>query len=158
MQSRACCFIGHSTIPVREMEQITLRLEETFDRLLTLGVTEFFFDGRPGFGELAARLAALRKQQNPGLRLVILLPYRGFVPGWPEGRSCLQPEILRYTDDVSYLYHEPPKRCLSLWRRTLISQCSHCVCWLKKKTGGTAKMVAAAQKQGLEITNLARSN
>ena len=63
--------------------------------------------------------------------------------------------IKALADKVVYTSQEYTKGCMHKRNRHLVDHSSVCVCYLTKKDGGTAYTVDYAEKQGLEIFNLA---
>ena len=63
--------------------------------------------------------------------------------------------IKALADKVVYTSQEYTKGCMHRRNRHLVDHSSVCVCYLTKKDGGTAYTVDYAEKQGLEIVNLA---
>ena len=54
-----------------------------------------------------------------------------------------------------YTSQEYTKGCMHKRNRHLVDHSSVCVCYLTKKDGGTAYTVDYAERQGLEVINLA---
>ena len=63
--------------------------------------------------------------------------------------------IKALADKVVYTSQEYTKGCMHKRNRHLVDHSSVCVCYLTKKDGGTAYTVDYAERQGLEVINLA---
>ena len=55
-----------------------------------------------------------------------------------------------------YTAQQYARGCMHKRNRHLVDNSSVCVCYLNRESGGTAYTVDYAEKQGLEIINLAR--
>ena len=75
--------------------------------------------------------------------------------GWPAADVQEYERIKALADKVVSTSQEYTKGCMHKRNRHLVNHSSVCVCYLTEKDGGTAYTVDYAERQGLEIINLA---
>ena len=155
MRSHTCCFTGHRQIPSDKRAEIAGRLEHVIVSLYQRGVRYYGAGGALGFDCLAAQTVLRLRKSCPGMKLILVLPCLTQTRGWPAADVLEYERIKALADKVVYTAQAYTKDCMHRRNRHLVDHSSVCVCYLTKKDGGTAYTVDYAQRQGLEVINLA---
>lgn len=151
MREKTCCFTGHRYIPEGEEERIKNRLESIITSLYHRGVCYYGAGGALGFDTLAAEAVLRLRPQYPALRLILVLPCRDQTRGWqPEDISRYE-RIQSQADKTVYTAQRYEQGCMHKRNRHLVDNSGICVCYLTRRSGGTAYTVEYAQAQGLEL-------
>lgn len=158
-KDRACCFTGHRTVPKAVMPLVLQKLSGEIKRLHEeRGVDVFLAGGALGFDTLAAE-AVLRYRQSEGawsVRLVLVLPCLDQADRWSRKESMAYHELIRAADEVVYTGDVYVPGCMHVRNRFLVDHSSVCLCYFEgRRRSGTAYTVGYAEKQGLQIVNLA---
>ena len=156
MNEKTCCFTGHRTLSHKKIEQIVKRLHEEVDRLISLGVTDFISGGAIGFDQIVASLIITKKQQGAEIRLIFALPCRNQDEKWTDKQKQLYRSLLGEADEVIYVSEEYTPDCMEKRNRYMVDNSAYCICALMRDISGTGKTVRYAQKQGLEVINVAK--
>ena len=122
--------------------------------LIADGVVYFGVGGAQGFDMLAAEyLLKVRDEFGKRIRIISVLPFPEYRKDWPEEDFRRQEEIIRRSDKVVYVCPKEEKGAYLARDRKLVDESAFCVCWCRKKTGGTAYTVRCALQQGLQVWN-----
>lgn len=154
MKNQTCCFTGHRTIPAGRYADLAGRLRKEIAGLIQQGVTVFKTGGALGFDTLAAQLVLEARDKYPQIKLVLILPCRDQTRGWRRADKERYEEIKNACDQYSYLSDGYTRDCMFQRDRRLVEDSRVCVCYLGKKTGGTAYTVRYARQKGLTVINL----
>ena len=111
--------------------------------------------GALGFDTLAALTVLRLREEFPQIRLILVLPCRNQTNGWREEDVQKYRWILSQADKAVWLNEEYTAGCMQERNRYLVDHSGTCVCFLTKKSGGTAYTVRYAKKARLAVTNLA---
>ena len=76
MKGKTCCVTGHRDLPQNEINKIKAALEHEIDAAVTDGFTCFMSGFADGVDQYFAELVLERKQTNPVLELIAVIPYR----------------------------------------------------------------------------------
>lgn len=76
MKGKTCCVTGHRDLPQNEINKIKAALEHEIDAAVTDGFTCFMSGFADGVDQYFAELVLERKQTNPALELIAVIPYR----------------------------------------------------------------------------------
>ena len=155
MRTKTCCFTGHRKIPFGQYEHVSERLREEIISLIHDGITFFGAGGALGFDTLAALTVLSLKKEYPQIKLILVLPCLNQTKGWEEKDVKVYKDIKAQCDKYIYTSQEYTRCCMSKRNRYLADNSSICVCYLTRKTGGTAYAVDYARKKGLNVISLA---
>ena len=75
MKGKTCCVTGHRDLPQNEIKKIKAALEHEIDAAVTDGFTCFMSGFADGVDQYFAELVLERKQTNPALELIAVIPY-----------------------------------------------------------------------------------
>ena len=154
-RENTCCFTGHRHIPAGEALWLRRCLREEIAALAGEGVSTFLAGGALGFDTMAAQeVLRLRAEGFDSLRLGLVLPYVGQEERWSQRDAAVYRALLRQADVVVYTAREYARGCLFVRNRYLVDHSAHCVCYLRRDTGGTAYTVRYARQRGLAIHDL----
>ena len=154
-RTQTCCFTGHRQIPAEERAVIADRLESVIVSLYQKGILYYGAGGALGFDTLAAQTVLRLRENCPGMELILVLPCLTQTRGWKLEDVMEYERIKSQADKTVYTAQQYTRGCMHKRNRHLVDNSSVCVCYLTKGKGGTAYTVNYAQKQGLEIFNIA---
>lgn len=157
MRKKMCCFTGHRHLPENQKPEIAARLENAIMSLIHSGYLYFGAGGALGFDTLAAQTVLRLRKSYPQIKLILVLPCISQADRWaPEDVRTYQ-EIIKQADKVVYTSQDYSPGCMFKRNRHLVDHSSACICYLTKRSGGTAYTVEYAQKCGLKIFNIIRA-
>ncbi len=154
MREITCCFTGHREIPAEKYMYLKGRLDEELEGLIKSGFKIFCAGGAKGFDTVAAMSVLAAKENNPEIKLVLILPCPEQADRWNEIDKLNYEEIKRRADEVTVVSEHYTRFCMQQRNRALVDSASVCICYLEKNTGGTAYTVNYAKKSGLKIINV----
>lgn len=151
-----CCFTGHRQIPPERQLDLTLRLEACLCNLIAGGCFRFRAGGAMGFDRLASETVLRLREQEPSVKLELVLPCHGQDRGWPEDESRAYRALIAQADRVTYLAEQYSPGCMQRRNLQLLAGSDVCVAYQNHFGGGTAFTVAQAKKQGIPVINLGK--
>lgn len=155
METQNCCFTGHRQIPPTLAPVLKQRTKDGIAYLrANMGVTTYFSGGALGFDALAAEAVIEQRERYPDIRLIIVMPCRDQAAHWSSGEKARYEQLQAGADEVVCLAEHYFNGCMHQRNRYMADRSAYCICYLTKKTGGTAYTVRYAQKRGLQILNL----
>ena len=152
----ACCFTGHRNIPQRKSGQIQERLRNEIVTAIQNGYTFFYAGGAIGFDTMAAQAVLELKAQYPHIKLILVLPCVNQTDGWEQSDIDEYERIRVLADEIIYTSEENKKGCMHKRNRYLVDHSSLCICYMTRKSGGTAYTVKYATSNGLKIINISK--
>jgi uncharacterized phage-like protein YoqJ len=105
---------------------------------------------------MAASLVASQKENNPIIRLKLILPYPGYDKAWPEGDRIHFRHILSKADSMEFFSASSSDDCIAKRDRYMIEQSAFCICALYTEDGGLADTLRYARSENLKIINVAK--
>ena len=76
MERLTCCITGHKDIPAQQIDYVKAALNHEIDKAIADGYTYFISGFGDGVEQLFAEIVITRKEHNPLLQLIAVLPYR----------------------------------------------------------------------------------
>lgn len=152
---KTCCFTGHRNIPANEYKKIQITLEETIISLIKKGVCYFGAGGALGFDTMAALTILKLKEKYPHIKLILVLPCENQTYKWQQKDIDIYENIKSKCDKYVYTSKYYYNGCMFKRNKHLVDNSKYCICYLIKKTGGTAFTVNYAMSKNLIIYNLA---
>ena len=132
-------FCGHRE--VLEVQAVERWLCTVCAQLICEGATQFFFGGYGKFDSLCAKVMIRLKQENPHIRMVLVLPY-----------------LNRKMNDGMYdetvyppLESVPPKVAIPRRNEWIVDQSDVVVAYVLHHCGGAAKTLASAERKHKRI-------
>ena len=156
MREKTCCFTGHRQIPPEKWAEIAGQLERVIVSLYQRGVRFYGAGGARGFDCLAAQTVLRLRESCPSMKLILVLPCLTQTRGWRPEDVTEYERIKAQADEVFYTAQQYTRGCMHRRNRYLVDHGCVCVCYLTGDSGGTAYTVRYAEKQGLEIINIAQ--
>jgi len=156
MKSKTCCFTGHREIPPEKRAEIVDKLEYIIINLYQKGVRFYGAGGALGFDTLAAQTVIRLRKSCPGMKLILVLPCLTQTKRWRPEDVAEYERIKAQADKTVYTSQQYTPDCMHKRNRHLVDNSGVCVCYMTEDIGGTAYTVRYAEKQGLQIINIAR--
>ena len=155
LRAKTCCFTGHRSLSDEEKLEVGVRLRKIIADQIKDGVVFYGAGGALGFDTLAALTVLDMKKEYPQLRLILVLPCENQTRGWRSEDIAVYEDIKRRSDKVVYVSREYTSDCMHRRNRHLVDHSGTCICYLTRRSGGTAYTVDYARRKGLCIINLA---
>ncbi|MDR0914104.1 MAG: DUF1273 domain-containing protein [Oscillospiraceae bacterium] len=155
MTKSVCCFTGHRQLNKAEEDLIAARLTGTIREIIRLGINTFLTGGALGFDTICALAILNCKKEFPDIKHVLVLPCQNQTRHWNEDDIKKYNLILKKADKVIYTSKNYFNGCMHKRNRFLVDNSGVCICYLKKRYGGTFYTVNYAEKIGIKIINLA---
>ena len=152
---KTACFSGHRIISLEKLERVTQKTAEAIQLLYASGVRTFKAGGALGYDTLAALTVLEFRKHHPDVRLVLELISPDQANSWNKEDKSTFELIKMLSDEIRYAADEYTTAAIFKRNRNLVDECSHCVCYLTKSSGGTAYTVKYAKSLSLEIINTA---
>ena len=131
------------------------RISNIMDTLISHGVIYYGAGGALGFDTLAAQVVIEKRKQYPQIKLILVLPCKDQTKNWDVKDIETYYNIMQQADKIVYTSEMYHSGCMFKRNRHLVDNSSYCICYLEKKSGGTAYTVNYARENGLQIFNLA---
>ena len=154
-RAQTCCFTGHRHLPAGGEEAIWQRVQEHLIPLLEQGVRYFGVGGALGFDTLVAEKLLELRGKYPQIRVILVLPFRGYQSRWTAAQQARAARIESRVDKVVYCRGAPSCEAFLARDRRLVDGSTYCIGYCTRATGGTAYTLRYAEKQGLQIWNAA---
>ena len=155
MKSKSVCFTGHRDISPEKIPAVRRRVNEVIAELIEEGYTDFYNGGAIGFDMISAEQVLYLKKTYPHIRLHIIVPCANQSKRWSINYIERYEEICKNADEVKCLSEFYFQGCMQIRNRYMADNSSVCVAYLERTTGGSADTVKYAQKEMLEIINIA---
>ena len=149
-----CFFSGHRKIPSYAIEQILQNLKSNLEDLIKEGFITFISGGARGFDTMAALTVIELKKEYPRIKLVLALPCKEQAKFWSKNEIDLYNDLLKKADEIVYTSEHYFIGCMHIRNRYMVAKSGFCICYLTKKTGGTAFTVEYALRKGLVVVNV----
>lgn len=101
-REQTCCFTGHRHLPVSEEEAIWQCVLEYLLLLLDQGVHYFGVGGALGFDTLVAEKLLELRRQYLQIRVILVLPFRGYQSRWTSAQQARAARIEDRVDKVLF--------------------------------------------------------
>lgn len=137
------------------LDEIKRRTARAVRALYDRGTRTFKAGGALGFDTLAALAVLDLKRDFPDVRLELELIAPTQAKGWNEEDAATFDYIRKNADAVRYASPVYSRSTILARNRNLVDGSGSIICYLTKKSGGTAYTVDYAAKSGLKITNVA---
>ncbi len=154
-KEKTCCFTGHREIAKKDLPRIQAQLETELMKLIKNGYRYFGTGGALGFDTIAAQAVLRIREKHPFVRLILILPCLTQAKSWNKADQEMYEEIKSKANKVVYTSEEYFRGCMHKRNRHLVDNSSICICYLKKKTGGTAYTVHYARENNVGVINIA---
>ena len=90
------------------------------------------------------------------VKLILVLPCVNQTDGWEQSDIDEYERIRVLADEIIYTSEENKKGCMHKRNRYLVDHSSLCICYMTRKSGGTAYTVEYATSNGLKIINISK--
>lgn len=156
LRLKTCCFTGHRDIPEEYKEEVILRVNKYLFPLFDNGVRYYGVGGAEGFDTLIAKhLIHLRDGNRLPIKIISVLPYQGYMDGWPREKQWETRETICRSDKVVYCSKRYEDGIYEKRDRHLVDYSGYCISYCTRMEGGTAYTVRYAKSQGLVVYNTA---
>ena len=155
MKNTSCCFTGHRDIVPQKLPLIKEKLINLISDAIERGYTDFYNGAAIGFDLLAAEAVLELKEKYPDIRLHIIVPCATQSSRWTADNRQKYERVTACADEVKILSPFYFNGCMQVRNRYMVDASSLCIAYIERNTGGSADTVKYAEKEGLEIINIA---
>ena len=158
----SCCFTGHrpdkSPFPFdRKNEDYRHLVARTINAIklkIDTGCTVFYTGMARGFDILAGEQVMLYKLLNPEIKLIAVVPFKGFELSWgSEWRERFN-KLLSECDEVVFVSDYYHKAIFQQRNEYMVDRCRHVIAFFDGSKGGTANTVKYANIHCREVYNV----
>lgn len=150
-----CCFTGHRNLSIHQEEEIWQRVCTRLYPLLERGVRCFGVGGAIGFDTLVAEKLLNLRKTYPQIRVILVQPFQGYQSRWTPAQQARAADVENRVDKVVICCQTPSREAFLARDRHLVDGSAYCIGYCTRSTGGTAYTLRYAQKQGLQVWNIA---
>lgn len=133
-----CAFTGHRFL---EKDFSKTKLKEEIERVISMGVTDFYNGMAMGFDLIAAETVISLKKKYPQIRLICCIPFYGQEKYFSQEDKKRYVEILKKSDMQIQLSDTYTKDCMHKRNRYMADRAEILIAYCNKPTGGTAYTV-----------------
>ena len=149
------CLTGHRDIPTDHALRLPSLIEAQLRALIARGAREIRAGGALGFDMVATLKVIELKEEFPFLHLALYLPCRDQADRWSAAGQRAYRYILSRADSICYESDAYTKTCMLDRNRRLVQGSQVCLAYCTHGRSGSSYTYAYAQRQGLEVINLA---
>lgn len=150
-----CIFTGHRALEPEHLSRMPQLLDRAVRTLFRHGCTDFYCGGADGFDLLAAQAVLRIRQEQPTLRLHLILPYAGHLQKQRISLKAQYRPIVEQADETVSVCGSYRKNCYLLRDQAMAEIADYCICYLLRQDSGTGYTVRACLKRDVTVVNLA---
>lgn len=150
-----CCFTGHRNLPIHQEEEIWQRVCTRLYPLLERGVRYFGAGNAIGFDTLVTEKLLNLRKTYPQIRVILVQPFQGYQSRWTPAQQARAAAVENRVDKVVICCRTPSREAFLARDRHLVDGSAYCIGYCTRSTGGTAYTLRYAQKQELQVWNIA---
>jgi len=149
-RTNCCCFTGHRPEKMNLSElEVRKRLGNAILQAMQDGYTSFISGMAPGVDVIAAEIILRLRIENPKLRLVCAMPYKGFGRRWKGGWSERMQNVLAQADEVEYVCDTSSRSSYQRRNEFMVDHSSRVIALYNGTKGGTKNTIDYAHKKGV---------
>ena len=146
------CFTGHRPEKLHSDEAaVCTVLSNAIDAAISDGYCTFITGMARGVDIWAAEIVLARKADNPEIRLICALPHPDFEKRWSTTWQARYNAILQQADLVKTICPEFSMASYQIRNKWMVDHSARVIAIYNGASGGTAKTIAYAEKNGVEV-------
>lgn len=151
-RKRRLCFTGHRPEKLHSDEAtVCTVLSNAIDAAIADGFATFITGMARGVDIWAAEIVLARKADNSEIRLICALPHPDFEKRWNAQWQARYNVILQQADLVRVIYPEFSMASYQARNEWMVDHSARVIAIYNGAPGGTAKTVAYAERNGIEV-------
>lgn len=159
-----CCFVGYRphkfTYPRGKekafFEQLKEDILNAIARCYSEGYRNFLCGGSMGFDIMGGEGVVQFKKEHPDVKLGCILPFEKQHKKFPFKWRRRYRNLLENSDFINYITLDYVNGCCSERTQKMLQNSSRIITYFDGKRGGTARVVAYAQINRIEVLNLSK--
>lgn len=156
MKEKTCCFTGHRILEENNLPELMIKIKTHVIRLHEMGVTNFLVSDIIGFESLVASEIVKLKPNYPGIKLLLLLPYKTICDVVPNSilykKYC---DVRKVADEVVCIKNEYFDNYKYIRNNYIVENSSYLIYYLTHNVEPASTIVNYAKSLKLkEIINL----
>ena len=153
MEEMTCCVTGHRDIPAEETAHVKEALRREIEKAVDDGFTVFLSGFADGVDQYFAELVLERKQTNPALELIAVIPYRKRLDSL--NKKTRTRELLEACADVVVIQEKYLPSVYSHRNRYMVEHSDRVIAvYDGRETGGTAKTIRFTHRMKKELREI----
>ena len=153
MKGKTCCVTGHRDLPQNEIKKIKAALKHEIDAAVTDGFTCFMSGFADGADQYFAELVLERKQTNPALELIAVIPYCKRLDSL--NKKTRTRELLEACADVVVIQEKYLPSVYSHRNRYMVEHSDRVIAvYDGRENGGTAKTIRFTHRMNKELREI----
>lgn len=166
VKEKTCCFSGYRphkfNFELRRNEPQYIQLENNIINAVVTSIEQgydtFLCGGAMGFDLLCGEMVLLIKERFPHIKLICVIPYKGQSKGFSVEWKERYEYVTEHCDHVHKIAEEYTRGCFHIRNFEMIYSSSRLITYFTGRPGGTANTMAIAQREKLDIINVAPEN
>ena len=160
MEKRAvtCCFTGHRELSNEDLKVISKRLDKEISLMIFKGCHRFVAGGALGFDTLVALKILDLKRKGFNIQLIVVAPFANQTKGWSQSDLYTYEAIRNGADDYILLRAGYQRGCYQERNQYMVDLSSYCLGYCTNSKSGSAQTLRYAEKEGLQVINIADLN
>ena len=151
-RKRRLCFTGHRPEKLHSDEAaVCTVLSNAIDAAISDGFRTFITGMARGVDIWAAEIVLARRAQNQDIRLICALPHPDFENRWSAAWQARFHAILQQADLVKTICPEFSMASYQIRNEWMVDHSARVIAIYNGASGGTAKTIAYAEKNGVEV-------
>ena len=142
-----CMFTGHRDVKREHLPALADWLDETVEKLIESGVTEFCAGGALGFDMFAALKVIEKKEKYGFVKLRLFLPCKDQNAHWHENHKTAYAYVLKNADSITYASEKYTTGCMHKRNRDMVNASDICVTYCSKRSGGSYYTISRAREK-----------
>ncbi len=153
---KVCFFTGHRIIAKSKHKEIESWLRRDILDKINQKITVFITGGALGFDTMAAEQIISIREDYDFIKLCLYLPCKNQDALWSEDNKKRFERIKSLADEVLYITDgEHTPGCMKKRNQAMVDASDFCIAYLVNVRSGSAQTVKMAEKNGIEILNIA---
>jgi len=150
-----CCFTGHRPEKLNTPETVVkAKLEEAIRQAVADGYTTFISGMARGVDIWAAQIVLKLRANNPAIRLIAAVPYKGFEERWSKLWQDQFNFILEYADLVKYICKGYSMTSFQIRNEWMVDHSNRVIAVFNGELGGTKNTIDYATTKQIDVVRL----
>lgn len=152
MRQHCCCFTGHREHKLkRPEEEIRKELEKAVGQAIEDGYTTFITGMATGTDIWAGEIVLQMKKHYPDLKLIAVVPYKGFEKNWDKSSQERYYNLLTHADLVQYICPHYTHYVFQIRNEWMVDRSSRVIAVYNGEAGGTRNTIRYARNAAVPV-------
>lgn len=154
-----CCFTGHRPEKLNVSDKVAKRLLRiAIHEAIQDGFTTFISGMARGIDMWAAEIIIKERKKNADIKLICVVPFKGFEKSWSFTDRCRYNFILKKSDYIKFVCEKYSPNCFRIRNCYMVDHSSRVIAGYNGAYGGTRNTVRYAISKHIKVINILDSN